>query len=110
MVTFVASGFKGMALNLNTFTVGVVIFGNERFIRQGDVVVRTGQLISVSVGENLLGRVIDPLGNLLDQTTTNGSAEHISEVRRIEVKAPGIIARHSVFEPFQTGLKEIDSL
>lgn len=110
MVTFVASGFKGMALNLNTFTVGVVIFGNERFIRQGDVVVRTGQLISVSVGENLLGRVIDPLGNLLDQTTTNGSAEHISEVRRIEVKAPGIIARHSVFEPLQTGLKAIDSL
>lgn len=111
MVTFVASGFKGMALNLNTFTVGVVIFGNERFVRQGDVVVRTGQLISVSVGENLLGRVIDPLGNLLDQSdSTNTSAESGSEIRRIEVKAPGIIARHSVFEPLQTGLKAIDSL
>lgn len=109
MVTFVASGFKGMALNLNTFTVGVVIFGNERFVRQGDVVVRTGQLISVSVGENLLGRVIDPLGNLLDQTNAT-NAEGNSEVRRIEVKAPGIIARHSVFEPLQTGLKAIDSL
>src|SRR5690606_41114398 len=76
MVTFVASGFKGMALNLNTFTVGVVIFGIERYVRQGDVVVRTGQLLSVSVGENLLGRVIDPLGNLLDQSdSTNTSAE-----------------------------------
>jgi len=107
MVTFVASGFKGMALNLNTFSVGVVIFGNERFIRQGDVVVRTGQLISVSVGESLLGHVIDPLGNLLDQAPLS---QGVSEVRRIEVKAPGIIARHSVHEPLQTGLKAIDSL
>lgn len=108
MVTFVASGFKGMALNLNTFTVGVVIFGNERFIRQGDVVVRTGQLISVSVGAGLLGHVIDPLGNLLDEVVSSSLGS--SETRRIEVKAPGIIARHSVHEPLQTGLKAIDSL
>src|SRR5678815_3427226 len=99
-------GIKGMALNLETDNVGIVIFGNDRDIKEGDTVKRTGTIVDVPVGKGLLGRVVDALGNPIDgkgpiQTT---------ERRRVEVKAPGIIPRRSVHEPVQTGLKAIDSL
>jgi F-type H+-transporting ATPase subunit alpha len=113
MVTFVASGIKGMALNLNTFTVGVVVFGKERDIVQRDLVIRTESLISLTVSDALLGRVIDSLGTLidgLDSELTTIPGRPSAKVCRVEVKAPGIIARQSVHEPLQTGLKAIDSL
>jgi len=105
MVEF-PGGIKGMALNLETDNVGVVIFGDDRTIREGDLVKRTGAIVDVPVGKGLLGRVVDALGNPIDgkgplQTT---------ERRRVETKAPGIIPRKSVHEPMQTGLKAIDSL
>eukprot|EP00004_Rigifila_ramosa_P000759 TRINITY_DN1078_c0_g1_i1.p1 TRINITY_DN1078_c0_g1~~TRINITY_DN1078_c0_g1_i1.p1 ORF type:complete len:535 (-),score=133.93 TRINITY_DN1078_c0_g1_i1:79-1683(-) len=105
MVEF-SSGLKGMALNLENDNVGVVVFGNDRVIKEGDTVKRTGAIVDVPTGEALLGRVIDALGNAIDgagpiQTTTRS---------RVEVKAPGIIPRKSVNEPMQTGLKAIDSL
>jgi proton translocating ATP synthase F1 alpha subunit len=113
MVTFVASGIKGMALNLNTFTVGVVVFGKERDIVQRDLVIRTESLISINVSDALLGRVIDSLGTLIDGLDANlvvAPGCPAEQNRRVEVKAPGIIARQSVHEPLQTGLKAIDSL
>ncbi len=99
-------GVRGMALNLESDNVGIVIFGDDREIREGDVVKRTGDIVDVPVGKALLGRVVDALGNPLDG---KGPIE-AEERRRVEVKAPGIIPRQSVSEPMQTGLKAIDAL
>ena len=105
MVEF-PGGIKGMALNLETDNVGVVIFGSDRDIKEGDTVKRTGSIVDVPVGKGLLGRVVDPLGNPID-----GKGPIVSEERRrVDVKAPGIIPRKSVHEPMQTGLKAVDSL
>ncbi|MGH1402792.1 MAG: F0F1 ATP synthase subunit alpha [Alphaproteobacteria bacterium] len=105
MVEF-AGGVQGMALNLEADNVGVVVFGDDRNIKEGDIVRRTGTIVEVPTGKELLGRVVDPLGNPIDgkgplKTDTSS---------RIEVKAPGIIPRKSVSEPMQTGLKSVDAL
>merc|ERR1719272_1627057 len=105
MVEF-SSGLQGMALNLEPDNVGIVIFGNDKLIREGDVVKRTGAIVDVPTGDELLGRVVDALGNPIDgkgpiNTTTRS---------RVELKAPGIIPRQSVTEPMQTGIKAVDSL
>jgi F-type H+-transporting ATPase subunit alpha len=100
-------GIKGMALNLETDNVGVVIFGSDAGIKEGDTVKRTGAIVDVPVGKGLLGRVVDPLGNPIDG---KGDLTNIAERRRVDVKAPGIIPRKSVNEPMQTGIKAIDSL
>jgi F-type H+-transporting ATPase subunit alpha len=105
MVEF-PGGIKGMALNLEVDNVGIVIFGDDRYIKEGDTVKRTGTIVDVPVGKALLGRVVDALGNPIDG---KGPIE-TSERRRVDVKAPGIIPRKSVHEPVQTGLKAIDSL
>jgi F-type H+-transporting ATPase subunit alpha len=105
MVEF-PGGIKGMALNLETDNVGVVIFGEDRTIKEGDTVKRTGTIVDVPVGRGLLGRVVDALGNPIDGKGPIDSTER----RRVEVKAPGIIPRQSVHEPMQTGLKAVDSL
>mmetsp|Transcript_7179 Transcript_7179/g.5449 ORF Transcript_7179/g.5449 Transcript_7179/m.5449 type:complete len:193 (+) Transcript_7179:55-633(+) len=105
MVEF-SSGVKGMALNLETDNVGIVVLGNDREIQEGDIVKRTGSIVDVPIGEGLLGRVVDPLGNEID-----GLGPLKADKRqRIELKAPGIIPRKSVHEPMQTGLKSVDSL
>jgi len=105
MVEF-KSGVKGMALNLETDNVGIVILGNDREIQEGDIVKRTGSIVDVPIGEGMLGRVVDPLGNAID-----GAGPIVTDERtRIELKAPGIIPRKSVHEPMQTGLKSVDSL
>ncbi len=105
MVEF-PNGMKGMALNLELDNVGIVIFGDDSGIREGDVVKRTGAIVDVPVGRGLLGRVVDALGNPID-----GKGPIIDVTRaRVEVKAPGIVPRRSVHEPVQTGLKAIDSL
>ena len=105
MVEF-SSGVKGIALNLETDNVGIVVLGNDRKIQEGDIVKRTGSIVDVPIGEGLLGRVVDPLGNPID-----GLGPVISNQRqRVERKAPGIIARKSIHEPMQTGLKSVDSL
>ena len=106
MVEF-SEGTKGMALNLENDNVGVVIFGDDSKIKEGDIVKRTGKIVDVAVGKSLLGRVVDGLGNPIDG---KGPIDPKSERRRVDVKAPGIIARKSVHEPMQTGLKAIDSL
>jgi len=106
MVEF-PGGIKGMALNLETDNVGVVIFGSDATIKEGDVVKRTGAIVEVPVGKGLLGRVVDPLGNPIDG---KGELTNVAEKRRVDVKAPGIIPRKSVHEPVQTGLKAIDTL
>jgi len=106
MVLFPASGLRGMALNLETDNVGVVIFGDDRVIREGDTVSRTGTIVDVPVGNGLLGRVVDGLGNPIDGKGPITDATRM----RVEVKAPGIIPRKSVHEPVQTGLKAIDAL
>src|SRR5271165_4803815 len=106
MVEFPGAGLRGMALNLETDNVGVVIFGNDQQIREGDTVARTGSIVDVPVGNGLLGRVVDGLGTPID-----GKGPLTDVVRgRVEVKAPGIIPRKSVHEPVQTGLKAIDAL
>ena len=105
MVEF-PGGIKGMALNLETDNVGVVIFGEDRTIKEGDTVKRTGTIVDTPVGMGLLGRVVDGLGNPIDG---KGPIEG-SDRAQVEVKAPGIIPRKSVHEPMQTGLKAIDSL
>ena len=105
MVEF-PGGIRGMALNLETDNVGVVIFGNDRDIKEGDTVKRTGAIVDVPVGPGLLGRVVDALGNPIDG---KGPIEAV-ERRRVDVKAPGIIPRKSVHEPMSTGLKAIDAL
>jgi len=99
-------GIKGMALNLETDNVGIVIFGNDRSIKEGDVVKRTGSIVDTPVGLGLLGRVVDGLGNPIDG---KGPIVH-TERRRVDVKAPGILPRKSVHEPMSTGLKAIDAL
>jgi F-type H+-transporting ATPase subunit alpha len=105
MVEF-PGGIKGMALNLETDNVGVVIFGSDRDIKEGDIVKRTGAIVEVPVGKGLLGRVVDGLGVPIDG---KGALKDV-KMSRVEVKAPGIIPRRSVHEPMQTGLKAIDSL
>ena len=105
MVEF-PGGIKGMALNLEHDNVGVVLFGDDRGINEGDTVKRTGAIVDVPVGKGLLGRVVDGLGNPIDGKGPIEGAER----RRVEVKAPGIIPRKSVHEPMQTGLKAIDAL
>ncbi len=105
MVEF-PNGVKGMALNLETDNVGVVIFGSDTGIREGDTVKRTGAIVDVPVGKGLLGRVVDALGNPIDG---KGPLKDVTRAR-VEVKAPGIIPRRSVHEPVQTGLKAIDAL
>lgn len=105
MVEF-AGGLKGMTLNLETDSVGVVIFGDDRAVKEGDTVKRSGSIVDVPVGLGLLGRVVDGLGNPID-----GKGPIVGTERsRVEVKAPGIIARKSVHEPVQTGIKSIDAL
>ena len=106
MVQF-SEGTKGMALNLETENVGVVIFGDDSKIKEGDIVKRTGSIVDVAVGKSLLGRVVDGLGNPIDG---KGPIDKNAERKRVEIKAPGIIPRKSVSEPMQTGLKAIDSL
>ncbi|WP_136163527.1 F0F1 ATP synthase subunit alpha [Sphingomonas flavalba] len=105
MVEF-GGGVQGMALNLEADNVGVVIFGSDAGIREGDTVRRTGTIVDVPVGKGLLGRVVDGLGNPIDG---KGPIDY-TERKRVEVKAPGIIPRKSVHEPVQTGLKAIDCL
>ncbi len=105
MVEF-PGGVRGMALNLESDNVGVVIFGDDRNIKEGDTVKRTGAIVDVPVGKGMLGRVVDALGNPIDGKGPIQSDER----RRVEVKAPGIIPRRSVHEPMQTGLKALDSL
>ncbi|MEE3295099.1 MAG: F0F1 ATP synthase subunit alpha [Pseudomonadota bacterium] len=105
MVEFSAD-LKGMALNLEEDNVGVVIFGDDTDIKEGDTVKRTGEIVQVPVGKELLGRVVDSLGNPIDGKGPINTAES----RKVDVKAPGIIPRQSVNEPMQTGLKAIDSL
>src|SRR3546814_12923342 len=95
-----------MALNLETDNVGIVIFGDDRNIKEGDTVKRTGAIVDVPVGKGLLGRVVDGLGNPIDGKGPLADVERT----RVEVKAPGIMPRKSVHEPMQTGLKAIDSL
>jgi len=106
MVEF-SGGIKGMALNLESDNVGVVIFGDDRSIKEGDVVKRTGAIVDAPVGKKLLGRVVDALGNPIDG---KGELDKKIERKRVDVKAPGIIPRQSVNQPMQTGLKAIDSL
>ena len=105
MVEF-PGGIRGMALNLESDNVGVVIFGNDRDIKEGDTVKRTGAIVDVPVGPELLGRVVDALGNPIDGKGPIKTKER----KRVDVKAPGIIPRKSVHEPMSTGLKAIDAL
>src|SRR6185369_1633228 len=105
MVEF-PGGIRGMALNLEADNVGVVIFGTDRDIKEGDTVKRTGAIVDVPVGKALLGRVVDALGNPIDGKGPIKSDER----KRVDIKAPGIIPRRSVHEPMQTGLKAIDAL
>jgi F-type H+-transporting ATPase subunit alpha len=107
MVEFPKAGVKGMALNLERDNVGIVIFGEDREVREGDEVRRLGEIVDVPVGKGLLGRVVNPLGEPIDG---KGPLVGITERRRVDVKAPGIIPRKSVHEPVQTGLKAIDTL
>ena len=105
MVEF-PGGIRGMALNLETDNVGIVIFGDDRGIKEGDTVKRTGSIVDVPVGKGILGRVMDALGNPID-----GAGPIVATERgRVDVKAPSIIPRQSVHEPMQTGIKAIDSL
>ncbi|WP_333825246.1 F0F1 ATP synthase subunit alpha [Pinisolibacter sp.] len=105
MVEF-ANGTRGMALNLEVDNVGIVIFGSDREIKEGDTVKRTGSIVDVPVGKGLLGRVVDALGNPID-----GKGPIVADKRsRVDVKAPGIIPRKSVHEPMSTGLKAVDAL
>ena len=104
MVEF-PGGIRGMALNLESDNVGVVIFGSDRDIKEGDTVKRTGAIVDVPVGRGLLGRVVDALGNPID-----GKGPIEGDRVRVDVKAPGIIPRKSVHEPMSTGLKAIDAL
>jgi F-type H+-transporting ATPase subunit alpha len=106
LVDFPGAGVKGMALNLESDNVGVVIFGDDKAIREGDTVTRTGQIVDVPVGRGLLGRVVDALGNPID----GKGVVVYTERRLVETKAPGIIPRKSVHEPMSTGIKAIDVL
>lgn len=97
---------QGMALNLEPDNVGVVVFGNDKLIKEGDIVKRTGAIVDVPVGEQILGRVVDALGNPIDGKGPLGTKDRF----RVGIKAPGIIPRVSVREPMQTGIKAVDSL
>ena len=99
-------GVTGLALNLEEDNVGVVLLGDDVLIREGDPVKRTGRVIEVPVGEALLGRVVDPLGNPLDDRGPIETEHH----RPVEFKAPGVVQRQPVKEPLQTGIKAIDAL
>src|SRR3990172_7248271 len=99
-------GIAGLVLNLEEDNVGVALMGEAYHVREGDLVRRTGRIIEVPVGQALLGRIVDALGNPID----DGGPIETSERRRVEVKAPGIVARQSVREPLQTGIKAIDSM
>lgn len=101
-----ASGVKGMALNLEPGQVGIVLFGSDRLVKEGETVKRTGSIVDVAVGPKLLGRVVDALGNPIDG---KGPIETVARTRT-QLKAPGILPRRSVFEPMQTGLKSVDAL
>jgi F-type H+-transporting ATPase subunit alpha len=105
MVEF-SSGVKGMALNLEADNVGIVVLGNDRDIQEGDIVIRTGSIVDIPIGEEMLGRVFDALGNPID-----GMGDiKVDKRRKVEVKAPGIIPRQSVHEPMLTGIKAVDAL
>merc|ERR1711998_328266 len=106
MVEFSPSGIKGMALNLETDSVGIVVFGNDRMIKEGNIVKRSGAIMDVPIGMGCLGRVIDGIGEPIDGKGPLAATER----RRVEIKAPGIIPRQSVCEPMQTGLKAVDVL
>lgn len=106
MVEFQPSGLKGMALNLESDSVGIVVFGNDRVIKEGHIVKRSGAIMDVPIGMGVLGRVIDGIGEPID----GKGPLQCDERRRVEIKAPGIIPRQSVCEPMQTGLKAVDSL
>ena len=106
LVEFPSAGVRGMVLNLESDNVGVVIFGEDRAIREGDTVSRTGRIVDVPVGKGLLGRVVDALGNPIDG---KGPIEGTIE-RRLEIQAPGIVSRQPVTEPLQTGIKVIDAI
>ena len=99
-------GVMGMALNLEEDNVGVVIMGSDEHIREGDVVKRTGRIVEIPVGDSMMGRVVDPLGQAVD----DGPPIVGEEQRRVEIKAPGIVVRKSVHEPLQTGITSIDSM
>ncbi|ENI07482.1 hypothetical protein COCC4DRAFT_163447 [Bipolaris maydis ATCC 48331] len=101
-----ASGVKGMCMNLEAGQVGVVLFGSDRLVKEGETVKRTGQIVDVPVGEALLGRVVDALGNPID----GKGPLKTSERRRAQLKAPGILPRRSVNQPVQTGLKSVDAM
>ena len=101
-----SNGTKGIALNLEEDNVGVVVMGETTSIKEGDTVKRTGEIASVPVGEAMIGRVVDALGNPIDGL---GDIK-TTESRRLEIKAPGIVGRKSVHEPMQTGIKAIDSM
>lgn len=105
MVKF-ASGVRGMALNLEADNVGIVVLGNDREIQEGDIVMRTGSIVDIPIGEEMLGRVFDALGNPIDGL----GPINTSKRRKVEVKAPGIIPRQSVHEPMLTGIKAVDAL
>src|SRR5580698_8161945 len=107
LVEFPSAGVKGMALNLERDNVGIVIFGEDSAIKEGDEVRRLSEIVDVPVGKGLLGRVVDSLGEPIDG---KGPLTDVAERRRVDVKAPGIIPRKSVHEPVQTGLKIVDSL
>merc|ERR1712054_634948 len=106
MVEFNPSGLKGMALNLESDSVGVVVFGNDRDIKEGGIVKRSGAIMDVPIGKGVLGRVLDGIGNPID----GKGPLQCTERRRVEIKAPGIIPRQSVCEPMMTGLKAVDVL
>merc|ERR1712054_491747 len=106
MVEVSPSGLKGMALNLESDSVGIVVFGNDRVIKEGHIVKRSGAIMDVPIGQGTLGRVLDGIGEPIDGKGTMQNVER----RRVEVKAPGIIPRQSVCEPMQTGLKAVDVL
>ena len=105
-LTFLFWFFKGMALNLEPDNVGIVVFGNDKLIKEGDIVKRTGAIVDVPIGSELLGRVVDALGNPIDGKGPIGTSKRA----RVGVKAPGIIPRISVREPMLTGIKAVDSL
>ena len=107
MVEFPKAGVKGMALNLERDNVGVVIFGTDSQIKEGDEVRRLGEIVDVPVGKAMLGRVVNPLGEPIDG---KGPIKGAAERRRVDVKAPGILPRKSVHEPMSTGIKAIDTL
>lgn len=101
-----ASGVKGMCMNLEAGQVGIVLFGSDRLVKEGEIVKRTGEIVDIPVGMELLGRVVDALGNPIDGKGPLKTTER----RRAQLKAPGILPRQSVSQPVQTGLKSVDAM